>query len=377
MSLELFTSLAQILNRFMEIHEDWPENFGIDLVKKNGKEKKKETKTAFAEAYVMFKHFGPNVFEVGSDDLDDYRESPDFPDQRKSKATMLSRWLNEEYAKRVDTTLKDIAQFTQIPYEVLVNVRCGLPVLYDIKTRRYSFNPYDSNFVNQKIIQDNLIKGTNSNYLHPYRNSVVSINEDRHLDDIERWLQSIVKSVYAQPPFGAIKKAIEEWPDLNLIVRNCIEQQCGHIILFPISMDTYEQLRTWKIREYELKNEHVISARSFPKEPVCFYLYSLFGVHAVYIYTLLLKVINFAAGRIHDVRLGPEWKQHKIARCVTTEKGIELCFKLGMKALPDRDRRDEVEYRTQIPPRFWEETLGDMGKIEGKGLLERAVYNLD
>ena len=86
-------------------------------------------------------------------DLRASKTKKDMADWINTDVRVYTRWENN---KNKISDLEHVANITKIPLEVLFRLNNGYPTLYNISTRRYSLCPFDRDYVNKKILHQEL-----------------------------------------------------------------------------------------------------------------------------------------------------------------------------------------------------------------------------
>jgi len=177
-----------------------------------------------------------------------------------------SRWEKNE-SKPIDDNLKDLAERTKVPYEVLFRLNQGYPTLYNIVTRRYAQCPFEKDYVNRKILQEELFDTDEQGYIS-------SISSER---DINMVLDSLFPVYLNSDKVSSevMRHTFKIFPEMNLIIKDPIGFYSGHVICFPLTLEKYEYLRANKTSEAFLTPEDIIQPPW--NEPVALHIFAFFS----------------------------------------------------------------------------------------------------
>jgi hypothetical protein len=226
------------------------------------------------------------------------------------------RWKKNENII-TDGNIKDIAEKTGISFEVLFRLNHDYPTLYDMETNRYTQCFFNKEYVNKKIIQNELF---NSNE----EGKIIKIRNKKNINHIFRF--NFPKTHYdINKAKYLIEYTSEILPELNLIINDPIGFYSGHVICFPLSLNTFEKMLTKSIKEFEITKDLLLVPPW--KEPLCLHFFSFYATCSTYVYCLIKRLIYYLHLN-YPKNIDPETILSKYS---ISKDGIELCKKLDFE----------------------------------------------
>jgi transcriptional regulator with XRE-family HTH domain len=256
-------------------------------------------------------------------------------------------YCNWEHNKHLsDNSIMDVAEITKIPFEVLLRLNHGYPTLYNIITRRYSNCPFDSDYVNKKIIREELFNTEE-------KGKIENLVRNRDIKDIFEFDKSLMNSLVKTEFEDVINKAIEKLPHLNLIIKDPLGYLSGHLICLPMNIEKYYQFEDGEIDENDINENDIITPS--PEKPQLLHLFSFFAINSTYIYCLIKRIVYYLLTNVPKIH----HPDTIISRYSVTNDGNELCRKLGMKILfLDYDKHSET--KIDVLPHFFQFRISEI-----------------
>jgi transcriptional regulator with XRE-family HTH domain len=254
----------------------------------------------------------------------------------------LSRW---ERGKTLPgpANLLQLAQRTIFPFELLLRLAHDMPTLYDVTSHRMAYSLFDTDFVNRKLIQQELFESglDTSIQITDGNTSLLAILQQKsRMYAKHRWVSNTV-----------IERAAQLAPVLNLVAHGYGGTYVGHVLTFPLSANTYREVRSQTRKEREIDARHLLSLQSEDLRALHIYSFHASSSHVAY-----ALVQRFVIGIL-------KWWEHlvqrgcSITRYPVTEDGIELAKKLGLTHV-FLDHAEQLRLKTEIIPQFWEASIG-------------------
>ena len=174
------------------------------------------------------------------------------------------RWEKNETLLNSDKE-QALAKTTFIPYQVIRNLNTINPIatFYDFDLRKYSLTAISSVLPDADWIGSKIDVPTTR--LRPIKNK-----ED--IDNIIRFTK-LQKNPLKSLNRELITAAARIFPDMNLIILDQSGNYSGHSVYFPLSMETYSQIRDRIIQESDLTPKDLINYES--QDIPVFYCHSI------------------------------------------------------------------------------------------------------
>ena len=169
-----------------------------------------------------------------------------------------------------DTLLKpekeeEMIAITFIPYQVIRNLNTPFPIptSYDFNLRKYSLSAISRELPDADWIKSRIDKTTNR---------IKTIKENGDVENIIRF-SKLQRNPLKTFNKNLILEATKLLPELNTIIIDESGNYSGHCVYFPISLITFNKIKSRAINESELSVEDLVDYKN-QKVPV-FYCYSI------------------------------------------------------------------------------------------------------
>jgi transcriptional regulator with XRE-family HTH domain len=285
--------------------------------------------------------------------LKDYREqlgvNQDYiADKLRISERTFRRWESDKKPITLDNE-HAITENLHIPFIVIRALNADIPVLYNIKSRRYSLSQ-----VSRELFVKDLFKSVTLNQIGE---RIKIIEKDKEITNILNYDQGVYNTDKPIPKF-LIKYASEILPELNFYVKDNFGYYSGHLVIFPIRESTYIQLKEGLISEGELKKNDLIKPEINTK--VSLHVSSIYCDCLDTCIVLLKKALcNFSS--LRQTRLHPD---STISGYVVTIDGSELANKFGLTKIFEK-YEEKLKFQTEFTPTFFESRI------------EKLKYNLN
>lgn len=176
----------------------------------------------------------------------------------------IIRWEKNETLLSNDTE-KLLTKETFIPYQVIRNLNAKPPIatFYDFDLRKYSLSKISSSLPDADWIKSRLNFSTNR---------IRTINANKDLSHIIRFTK-LQRNPLKSMNTDLIKSAIQLLPELNLLISDQSGFYSGHCVYFPLSIKTYQRLKSRDIEEYQLQSSDLVNYKT--QEIPVFYCHSI------------------------------------------------------------------------------------------------------
>jgi len=245
----------------------------------------------------------------------------------------VQRW--EKNITLVKADKEDIlVQETLLPHQLIRNLNASNPIAtsYDFSIRKYSLTklsntlPEASWFKTQMEIETKRIR---------------TIDYDKDIDYIVKHMQfhkPVSKNIA-----NVIRESIKLLPELNLIIEDDSGYYSGHFLMFPINLNTYEELKEKKIAENELNIDCLINYKTQSK-PI-FFGFDFTADCNDDIFYLLNQVLRF----LRDI---PN-QNYLFCSIPLRHDNFELNKQAGLRIIWE-GQKGKNKYGLEIAPRFQE-----------------------
>ena len=245
----------------------------------------------------------------------------------------VQRW--EKNITLVKADKEDIlVQETLLPHQLIRNLNASNPIAtsYDFSIRKYSLTklsntlPEASWFKTQMEIETKRIR---------------TIDYDKDIDYIVKHMQfhkPVSKNIA-----NVIRESIKLLPELNLIIEDDSGYYSGHFLMFPINLNTYEELKEKKIAENELNIDCLINYKTQSK-PI-FFGFDFTADCNDDIFYLLNQVLRF----LRDI---PN-QNYLFCSIPLRHDNFELNKQVGLRIIWE-GQKGKNKYGLEIAPRFQE-----------------------
>lgn len=246
----------------------------------------------------------------------------------------ILRWeKNETLLKPEKEEL--LTDITFIPYQVIRNLNApvAIPTYYDFDLRKYSLSSISKDLPDAEWIKGKIDKTTDR---------IRSINNDEDIDNIIRFtnLQNNNQKASSRE---LIREASRILPELNLIMSDTSGNYAGHCVYFPISLETYEKIKSRDIKENQLKTEDLVNYKD-QKMPV-FYCHSITADCNENFFFIIGEVLMF----YRDTPL----KNYIYALLTSRYDSYDMSNQLGVKLVWE-DKEEQKKQGMLSAPRLYE-----------------------
>jgi transcriptional regulator with XRE-family HTH domain len=250
----------------------------------------------------------------------------------------LLRWEKNNTLIKTEKE-KELVNQTFIPYQVFrnLNAEVPIPVYYDFRNRMYSLTGLSKKFPEAAWFREQI--EADSPRIRPIEN-------EEDVENILRFSYSLYKPENPVDKF-MILEAVKRFPELNLVITDSSGYYAGHSVFFPISMETYQQIKDKKIKEGQITGADLINYTTSSK-PV-FYAYSLSAdcnENYFYMFATLLRFFKSIA-------------KEKYLFAVLTIRNLgqsDFLNKMGLHKVWE-DVEEMQQLNMQVPPTLHEGTF--------------------
>ena len=230
---------------------------------------------------------------------------------------------------------EDIVLATLLPYQLVHNLNATIPIptFYNFKTRKYSLS-------GQTIELPKL--GWYLDQIDIESNNLRTIDFDYDIKHLEQFIDSQKRdNTYVN--YDLIKEAIRLLPELNFVFTGKSGYYAGHCIVLPINEATYEDLKTRKISNKDLRASNLINYKNLER-PI-FYRYDITGDSNDSVFYIMAKFFRFF--RIM------ENKNYLFCGYTERDDNYKLNLQVGLNIVWE-DEILQKELELDYPPRFLE-----------------------
>ena len=271
------------------------------------------------------------------------------------EAKAVSRW---EMGSNVpsDETLESLARAHHFPYSLLLELRAGLRAWYDVRTNRMATSPFDRDFVNKKIIEEDLfLDGTQL---------AADVSPAEVNRDLEALLEIETRLFF--PPVHArslFHTAIARAQAVNLVLhtrQDLVSRDKGllhegHLLCFPIDNDSFKRISTDPSSEIEMAPTEVCSF--LDDKVAALHIYALYATTSTHAYALLRHFVD---------QLMAPWETLTkrgltLSWYAVTPEERECASKMGLNMQPRRGQQGIS--RDGFEPRFYSAPLASLAWI--------------
>ena len=225
-----------------------------------------------------------------------------------------------------------ISEETKIPFEVLFRTLHQYPTLYDPITRRYSLCLFDRDFVNRKIIWQELHKhqGLALDAVKEYNEDDLKLQEPTRV-----YRLTYTDRYHIKKTLIAASKLLPQW---NAFVYDPLKIYSGHLLTIPIGKDVYNNIKNSDLWEIHIKEWDIESPKS--RDSVIF-ISSFFATNTTYAYYLIKWLF-------HEIWVGVESNRLRKDTLIAYLPGTEY-VKSWAEKMGFSENNNEI-----IPPRHSE-----------------------
>lgn len=280
--------------------------------------------------------------------LVDYRQlnnisQADFAAELNVDTRTVSRWEKDMTLIKSEKE-EELVEKTFIPYQVIrnLNATVAIPTFYDFRLRKYTTDELSNSLPLADWVRTKMDSKTNR--LRP-------VEFDSDYENILRYS----KLQYATAkPFSKdlIKEAVRLLPELNLVLSDNSGYYSGHIVFFPINLETNNKLRNRLIKEENLLKEDLVDYRK--EEVPVFHLLDVSADCSENVFYILGSMLRF----FKDFK-----KPYLYSSFTTRADSYEMNKQAGIKLIWE-DKKEQTKQCLDAPPRFYE---GNFDKFLSEG----------
>ncbi len=250
----------------------------------------------------------------------------------------VRRW--ERAGTRVSLeTAHEISSHTGIPMAVIHDLLQRRPVYYSCTKRRYAYSAAEFSV---RPRPDAVLALPDEAGVIGTVTEISAMSQIRPILAYDHAIYPTAKPVRA----SVIAAAARTLPELNLFCSDTWDQYSGHLVCFPMSASTYEDLREQRNSEGDLTEDQV-TAQSVPS---VFYFYSIYAPTIGFSSMLLRRAAKyFLRKSALDDAL--------VAGYTVTKEGEDLCRDLGMREVYS-SASERLALGTEVAPVLFETTVG-------------------
>ena len=171
----------------------------------------------------------------------------------------IQRWEKNQTLVKSEKE-EDIIEKTLFPCQLVRNLNSSVPIptFYNMRVGKYSLTEINTEMPDASWFKSQIDIKTDR--IRPF-------NFDKDFEYIAKYMDS-----YKNMPRNMvllISEAAKRIPELNVIITDDLGFYSGHSIIFPITFEAYQNLKTKKIREDQLTIKDLGNYKS--QEPVIFF----------------------------------------------------------------------------------------------------------
>jgi transcriptional regulator with XRE-family HTH domain len=144
-----------------------------------------------------------------------------------------------------------LANITFIPHQVIrnLNTPVQIPTFFDFDLRKYSLSSISNELPNADWIKSRMDVSTKR---------LKRIESKAQIKDVTRFI-ALQRNPLKTQNTDLILEASKLLPELNLIIYDESGYYSGHCIYFPLSLDTYNKIKTREIDENQLQLQDLVN----------------------------------------------------------------------------------------------------------------------
>lgn len=280
--------------------------------------------------------------------LTDYRQfnnvsQADFAAALNVDIRTISRWEKDITLVKFEKE-EDLVEQTFIPYQVIRNLNATVPIptFYDFRLRKYAKDELSNSLPLADWIRTKMDSSTKR--LRP-------VEFDSDYENILRYSKHQYET---SKPFSKelIKEAVRLLPELNLVLSDNSGYYSGHIVFFPVNLETNTRLRNREISEEQLTKQDLVAFRN-EKVPV-FHLIDVSADCSENVFYILGAMLRFFK----------ELKTPYIYSSFTTRADSYQMNEQAGISLIWEDKEEQARQGLDAPPRFYQ---GNFDKFLSEG----------
>jgi transcriptional regulator with XRE-family HTH domain len=245
----------------------------------------------------------------------------------------IQRWENNVTLIKPEKE-DDIVNETLLPYQLIRNLNANIPIptFYDFSIRKYSLTELTNTLPQASWFKDQIDNATKR---------IRTIDFEKDIEYIVKYMQ--FHKIISKNIANVIEESIKLLPEMNLIITDDSGYYSGHSLIFPIKQLTYENLRTRKMNESELKVDDLINYKTI-KKPIfyCFDFTADCNDNIYYIANHLFRVLR----KKHD-------QNYLFCSTPIRYDNYSLNEEVGLKIIWE-DERKINQHGLEVSPRFYE-----------------------
>lgn len=167
----------------------------------------------------------------------------------------VQRWENGVTLIKPDKEDEIITE-TLLPYQLVRNLNASVPIptYYDFSLRKYSLSELTNKLPDAQWFKKNINVASNRVRTFDYETDIDNVVKYmRFHKKVDRNLREV------------IRESARLLPEMNLIITDDSGYYSGHTLIFPVKPETYENLKTRKIKDVELTVRDLIPHRKLDR----------------------------------------------------------------------------------------------------------------
>lgn len=167
----------------------------------------------------------------------------------------VQRWENGVTLIKPDKEDEIITE-TLLPYQLVRNLNASVPIptYYDFSLRKYSLSELTNKLPDAYWFKKNI--NVASNRVRPF-------DYDTDIDNVVKYMRFHKK--VDRNLREVIRESARLLPEMNLIITDDSGYYSGHTLIFPVKPETYENLKTRKMKDVELTVRDLIPHRKLDR----------------------------------------------------------------------------------------------------------------
>lgn len=167
----------------------------------------------------------------------------------------VQRWENGVTLIKPDKEDEIITE-TLLPYQLVRNLNASVPIptYYDFSLRKYSLSELTNKLPDAQWFKKNINVASNRVRTFDYETDIDNVVKYmRFHKKVDRNLREV------------IRESARLLPEMNLIITDDSGYYSGHTLIFPVKPETYENLKTRKMKDVELTVRDLIPHRKLDR----------------------------------------------------------------------------------------------------------------
>lgn len=175
----------------------------------------------------------------------------------------IQRWERNETLVKQEKE-EEIVRVTLFPYQLIrnLNAQTPIPTYYDFRVNKFAITKNNSELPEASWFKSQLENSTQR---------VRKFDFKKDFDYILRYLRfhkEVPKNI-----IQVIRESINKLPEMNLIITDQLGFYSGHVLIFPIKKETFQNLKSKKITENEITLSDLVNYKT--QDQIFFYGYDI------------------------------------------------------------------------------------------------------